>query len=332
MSKELSIEVRCLHCGKWFRSPIGFGSIKSYDTSILIGNIVKCPNCGRMTDCNKENMRLIPKAFISFSNTDRDLAKKITNRLIESNIQMVFDEYELRIEDSLIDQIKDTLTASNYILILISSNSINSKWINEEINSKKIQEFRTRDITTVPVLIEDCEIPSPLNSFSIVDLNKDFESGLKKLIDKLDLFSKIDFSLLDFKSFEDLIYSLLKELKFINIIRDYKVANQAVDFKAEYRHKDPFGNVVTETWIIETKFYENKRIDSSAVVKIISYLSIFPLNTKGVLITTGHVSSIITDFLNNLEKKIRDNILIIDRVQLKNLLVDKKELISKFFQ
>ena len=332
MSKEISIEVRCLHCGIWFRTPIGFGDIKSYDTSILIGNSVKCPNCGRITDCNKENMRLKPKVFISFSNEDRELAKKITNRLIESNIQVVFDEYELRTGDSLIDQIKDTLTASNYILILISSNSINSKWINEEINSKKIQEFKTRDITTIPILLEDCEIPSHLNSFSIVDLSKDFELGLKNLIDRLDQLPKIDFSLLDFKSFEDLIYNLLKELKFNNIIRDYRISDLTVDFKAEYRYRDPFGNEVTKTWIIETKHYKNKRIDSRAVLQIISFLSIFPSNTKGVLITTGHVSSIITDFLNNLEKRLRDNILIIDSTQLKRLLLDNRELIPKFFK
>ncbi len=42
MSKDISIEVRCLHCEKWFKSPIGFGGIKSYDTSILIGNRVNC--------------------------------------------------------------------------------------------------------------------------------------------------------------------------------------------------------------------------------------------------------------------------------------------------
>ncbi len=273
-----------------------------------------------------------PKVFISYAGEDRELAKRITDRLLESNIQVRFDEYELKIGDSLIDKIQDALTTSDYILILISSNSINSKWIIEEINSKKIKEFKTRDIMTIPILIEDCEIPSPLNSFSIVDLSKDFELGLKNLIDKLDLIPKIDFSLLDFKSFEDLIYNLLKELKFINIRREYKISNQIVDFKAEYRYKDPFGNVVTKTWIIETKHYKNKRIDSSAVFQIISILSIFPSNTKGVLITTGHVSSIITDFLNNLEKRIRDNILIIDRTQLKRLLLDKKELISKFFK
>ena len=230
-----------------------------------------------------------PKVFISYSNEDRELAKKITDRLLETNIQVWYDGYEMGIGDSLSDQVKDVLTASDYILILISSNSINSKWINDEFNSKKRNEFKTRDITTIPILVEECEIPSYLNFFSFVDLSKDFELGLKNLIARLYELPKIDFSLLDFKTFEDLIFNLLKGLKFDNIIREYKISNLRVDFKAEYRHRDPFGNEVTETWIIEAKHYKNKRIDSSAIFRMISYLSIFPSNTKGVLITTGHV-------------------------------------------
>lgn len=272
-----------------------------------------------------------PKVFLSYSNEDRELAKKITNRLIERNIQVWLDEYEMRIGDSFIDQIRDAITASDYILILISHNSLDSKWITEEINYKIINEFKTRDITTILILLEDCSIPSPLNSFSIVDLSKNFEIGLKNLIEKLYVVPKIDFSLLDFKSFEDLIYNLLKKLKFINIKREYKISNLTVDFKAEYRYKDPFGNEVIETWIVETKHYKNTRIDSKAIINLISYLSILPSNSKGALITTGHVSSVITDFLNNLEKRLRDNIIIIDSTQLKRLLLDNKDLIPKFF-
>jgi DNA-directed RNA polymerase subunit RPC12/RpoP len=58
MSQVSSIEIRCLHCGKWFPSPIFFGDSESFDTSTLIGNQAQCPHCGRMTGCNKENIRL----------------------------------------------------------------------------------------------------------------------------------------------------------------------------------------------------------------------------------------------------------------------------------
>lgn len=60
MSKVKEIQIRCLDqsCNAWFNSPIFFGDSESFDTSTLIGNTVQCPKCGRMTPCNKENMRV----------------------------------------------------------------------------------------------------------------------------------------------------------------------------------------------------------------------------------------------------------------------------------
>ena len=60
MDKVKTIEVKCLNpkCGKWSPSPIFFGDINSFDSSIMYGNQAQCSNCGAMTPCNKENMRV----------------------------------------------------------------------------------------------------------------------------------------------------------------------------------------------------------------------------------------------------------------------------------
>lgn len=57
--KTKSIEIQCLHCRQWFRSPIMFGSMESFDATQMSGNIVDCPSCGKVTACNADNMRLI---------------------------------------------------------------------------------------------------------------------------------------------------------------------------------------------------------------------------------------------------------------------------------
>ncbi|MCJ7508283.1 MAG: hypothetical protein MUO85_06075 [candidate division Zixibacteria bacterium] len=57
MTKTIDISIRCLHCRKWFKSPIWFDTFESFDTSTLFGNQAQCPNCGKMTGCNKENFR-----------------------------------------------------------------------------------------------------------------------------------------------------------------------------------------------------------------------------------------------------------------------------------
>ena len=57
MKSKVSCEIRCLKCGKWFPSAIGFGSYEAFASSSLAGNLQKCAYCGEMTGCNKENMR-----------------------------------------------------------------------------------------------------------------------------------------------------------------------------------------------------------------------------------------------------------------------------------
>ncbi len=58
MAKIKEISIRCKNCGKWFPSPIFFGDSDSFDTSMLIGNQAQCRNCGKMTGCDKENIRV----------------------------------------------------------------------------------------------------------------------------------------------------------------------------------------------------------------------------------------------------------------------------------
>jgi hypothetical protein len=50
-------EIRCEHCGTWFKSPIQFGNNEAFFTSTLVGNAVTCRACRRESGCNKENMR-----------------------------------------------------------------------------------------------------------------------------------------------------------------------------------------------------------------------------------------------------------------------------------
>ena len=63
---EVICEIKCLNCGRWFKSGIAFPDAKSFDTSTLIGNKQRCPFCGYMTECNKENMRFTERKSDGF--------------------------------------------------------------------------------------------------------------------------------------------------------------------------------------------------------------------------------------------------------------------------
>ena len=49
-------QILCPNCKTIFNSPIAFGDRKSFESSILSGNVTNCPKCGSLIPCNKENM------------------------------------------------------------------------------------------------------------------------------------------------------------------------------------------------------------------------------------------------------------------------------------
>ena len=48
--------IKCNDCHQIFQSRLYLGTRETYLTSTLAENRIECPKCGRMTDCNKENM------------------------------------------------------------------------------------------------------------------------------------------------------------------------------------------------------------------------------------------------------------------------------------
>lgn len=54
-----TIEIPCAACGAVIRSPFTFRRRGQFDTSKLIGNMLRCRSCGKMTACDKTNMRVV---------------------------------------------------------------------------------------------------------------------------------------------------------------------------------------------------------------------------------------------------------------------------------
>ena len=48
--------IKCNECKQLFQSPMQFGAATAFFTSSLAGNEAQCRECGKMTNCNKENM------------------------------------------------------------------------------------------------------------------------------------------------------------------------------------------------------------------------------------------------------------------------------------
>ena len=73
--------------------------------------------------------------FISHASEDKDsVARPLANVLVELGISVWYDEFELKIGDSLRRKIDSGLAHSNFGIVVISKNFINKGWTNYELD------------------------------------------------------------------------------------------------------------------------------------------------------------------------------------------------------
>lgn len=122
-----------------------------------------------------------PRAFLSYSHADRDIATQVAQRLQAGGIEVWFDRWEILPGDSLIRKIfEEGLAGADAFIILLSESSVQSRWVQEELNAALIR--RIEGVTRViPVRIDDAQIPLPLRTLQWVDMNQGFDAALQHL-------------------------------------------------------------------------------------------------------------------------------------------------------
>jgi hypothetical protein len=195
--------------------------------------------------------------------------------------------------------------------------------------SETVNEIRIRKVKIIPILIEKCSIPSDLLEFEIIDFSKSFEKGMKKLLDKLHNQKKIDMESLNPFMYEKIVEIFLKEYGF-QILQSNNNHDIGVDYICEYYAKDPFGNKVKETWIIEVKFYKNERFSINEIHKLYNYMrSSLPKGAKLLMITNSILNSAATEYLEDIKYNETTQVTVIDGPTFERLIYKRKRLVSR---
>lgn len=122
-----------------------------------------------------------PKAFLSYSHADRDVASKIAETLRRGGLEVWFDRWEILAGDSLVQKIfEEGLSGADAFLVLISKHSIDSNWVRQELDVALIK--RIEGITRIiPIILEDVQLPEHLRPLRWVDMSKDFEGSIREI-------------------------------------------------------------------------------------------------------------------------------------------------------
>jgi hypothetical protein len=122
-----------------------------------------------------------PKAFISYSHQDREVATRIAEGLRAGGIEAWIDKYEIIPGDSLIKKIfEEGLSGADVFVVILTESSIKSNWVRQELDVALIK--RIEGVTRViPLKIGDVGIPDPLRALKWIDMSGDFNEKLREL-------------------------------------------------------------------------------------------------------------------------------------------------------
>jgi hypothetical protein len=122
------------------------------------------------------------RVFVSHASEDKPFVRKLVEALKGQDLNVWLDEEELQVGDSILAGVSDGLKNADYLVAVLSKASMGSRWVQAELNATLMEELSGKGVTVLPVLIEDCELPTLLKDRVYADFRHDFNSGLQKLL------------------------------------------------------------------------------------------------------------------------------------------------------
>ena len=121
--------------------------------------------------------------FLSHSSADKEIAEKIAVGLEAVNFPVWYANWAIKPTESIVQRINDGLARNDTLVILLSPESVKSRWVQRELNSIIMAQLSGQNVTVVPVLIAECDIPEVLNDIKYIDMSDDFHAGFIKLLE-----------------------------------------------------------------------------------------------------------------------------------------------------
>ena len=121
-------------------------------------------------------------AFLSHSSKDKPFIRQLSSDLVKEGIDVWLDEHKILVGDSITEKIGQGLAQSDYFVIALSETSVDSAWVKKELSGALIREVEKREVTVLPILLGDCDIPDMLKDKKYADFRQSYKEGLRDLV------------------------------------------------------------------------------------------------------------------------------------------------------
>ncbi len=140
------------------------GLLRNNLTEIFLSrNIIENRNVGSMLRNTITQKLPESRIFISHSSVDKPIVRRIESELVnDKSLKLWIDENEILVGDDIQNTITKGLKESDYLIIIISENSVRSNWVNFELTQfMAIAENQN----IIPIILEEGEFfNEPINN------------------------------------------------------------------------------------------------------------------------------------------------------------------------
>ncbi|MEO9963614.1 MAG: toll/interleukin-1 receptor domain-containing protein [Nisaea sp.] len=130
-------------------------------------------------------VELRPKVFICHSSSDKPIVRKLALALETRGAQVWLDEWEMLVGDSLLEKIPKGIDTADWLIAVISANTVGSKWVQEELKIATMREIEDEKVFILPAVVDNCTIPPFLRSKIYADFRESFKIGLDILLARI---------------------------------------------------------------------------------------------------------------------------------------------------
>jgi hypothetical protein len=124
-------------------------------------------------------------AFLSHSSKDKSFVRHLAADLVAHGVKVWLDEQQILVGDSIPEKIAQGLAESDFFLIVVSRNSLESPWVKKELNGALVHEIERRKVRLMPIRFDDAPVPDSIIDKAYADFRGSYEDGFRTLLDSI---------------------------------------------------------------------------------------------------------------------------------------------------
>jgi TIR domain len=119
--------------------------------------------------------------FICHTSEDKAAARTVAAGMKRLGADVWFDEWEIRVGESIVQKIGDALGRVSHLVVLFSQQSVAKPWVQKEFSAALMRQLSRESIKVLPLRLDDCTIPPILADIKYADARHDMALAIAEL-------------------------------------------------------------------------------------------------------------------------------------------------------